>query len=181
MVFGTLYNNLDYLVKKGYVATKKGETGPNRGGNIKVFYSFVDDNFDMLYVSEDRTSKIFNGFSLLAILISCLGLFGLSAYSAELRIKEIGVRKVLGASSSNIVLLLFREFVIWVIAANLFALPLATFFMKKWLQNFAYRTDIGVPTFFISGSLALFIALFTISYRAIKAARVNPIESLRYE
>ena len=144
-------------------------------------YTFVDDRLDRLYVAEDRTSRIFNCFSLLAIFISCLGLFGLSTYSAELRIKEIGVRKVLGASSSSIVLLLSREFIILVFAANILGLPVAYIVMNKWLQNFAFRIHIGISTFFISGIFALIIALTTVSYRAIRATRTNPVETLRYE
>lgn len=160
-----------------FVKTKVNEMAP---GHLFI-YTFIEDQFNRLYASEARMGKIFNIFSLLAIFISCLGLFGLSAHSAEQRIKEIGVRKVLGASSSNIVLLLSREFVIWVIAANIFALPLAFFAMNKWLQNFAYRVNIGIPIFFISGILALLIALVTVSYRSIKVARANPVDSLRYE
>ncbi len=146
-----------------------------------ITYSFIDENLSGLYDSEDKISRIFSLFSFIAIFISCLGLFGLSAYSAELRIKEIGVRKSLGASSSNIVLLLSREFVLWVIAANIFALPVAWYLMNKWLQSFAYRINIGINVFIISAVMALFIALITVSYRAVKAAGTNPVDSLKYE
>jgi putative ABC transport system permease protein len=170
-------NNWNIRGTLEFVKTKVNEMAP---GHLFI-YTFIEDHFNRLYASEARMGKIFNVFSLLAIFISCLGLFGLSAHSAEQRIKEIGVRKVLGASSSNIVLLLSREFVICVIAANIFALPLAFFAMNKWLQNFAYRVNIGIPIFFISGILALLIALITVSYRSIKVARANPVDSLRYE
>lgn len=170
-------NNRNIHETLEFVKTKVNEMAP---GHLFI-YTFIEDHFNRLYASEARMGKIFNIFSLLAIFISCLGLFGLSAHSAEQRIKEIGVRKVLGASSSNIVLLLSREFVIWVIAASIFALPLAWFAMNKWLQNFAYRVNIGIPIFFISGILALLIALITVSYRSIKVARANPVDSLRYE
>ena len=170
-------NNRNIRETLEFIKTKVNEMAP---GHLFI-YTFIEDQFNRLYASEARMGKIFNIFSLLAIFISCLGLFGLSAHSAEQRIKEIGVRKVLGASSSNIVLLLSREFVIWVIAANIFALPLAWFAMNKWLQNFAYRVNIGIPIFFISGILALLIALITVSYRSIKVARANPVDSLRYE
>ena len=170
-------NNRNIRETLEFVKTKVNEMAP---GHLFI-YTFIEDHFNRLYASEARMGKIFNIFSLLAIFISCLGLFGLSAHSAEQRIKEIGVRKVLGASSSNIVLLLSREFVIWVIAANIFALPLAFFAMNKWPQNFAYRVSIGIPIFFISGILAFLIALITVSYRSIKVARANPVDSLRYE
>ncbi|UCH92698.1 MAG: ABC transporter permease, partial [Candidatus Aminicenantes bacterium] len=170
-------NNENIRETLEFIEKKVNEIAP---GHLLI-YTFIEDHFTRLYASEDRIGKIFNVFSLLALFISCLGLFGLSAHSAQQRIKEIGVRKVLGASSSNIVLLLSREFVIWVITANIFALPIAWFAMNKWLQNFAYRVNIGTAAFFISGILALLIALVTVSYRAIKVARANPVNSLRYE
>jgi putative ABC transport system permease protein len=126
-------------------------------------------------------SDVFKAFALLAIFISCLGLFGLSAYSAEIRTKEIGVRKVMGASIPQVVLLLSKDFTRWVLLANLIAWPLAFFAMQDWLSNFAYRIQIQGLTFVMSALLALIVALLTVSYQAVKAASANPIDSLRYE
>jgi putative ABC transport system permease protein len=117
----------------------------------------------------------------LAILISCLGLFGLSAYSAEVRTKEIGVRKVVGATVSNIVVLLTKEFTKWILISAVIAWPLAYFAMNNWLQNFAYRINIDVWAFILSGIVTIGVALLTVSYQSIKAAIANPIDSLRYE
>ena len=144
-------------------------------------YNFLDESLDNLYRSEMRISKIFRYFTALAIFISCLGLFGLASFMAEQRTKEIGVRKVLGASVPGIVLLLSKEFGKWVLVANIIAWPIAWYAMSKWLQNFAYRTNITWTTFIISAGIALLIALLTVSYKSIKAALANPVESLRYE
>ncbi len=144
-------------------------------------YSFVDDELTRLYAGEMRMSDVFKVFSLLAVFISCLGLFGLSAYSAELRTKEIGMRKVLGASVSQVVALLSRDFFLWVLAANLIAWPLAYFAMLDWLKNFAYRTPISPLTFVLSSGLALLVALLTVSLQAAKAASTDPVNSLRHE
>jgi len=110
-----------------------------------------------------------------------MGLFGLSVYSAELRTKEIGVRKVLGATIPNIILLLSKEFTKWVLVACIFALPIAYYAMNQWLENFAYRTSIGFEIFLLSALIAALIAVFTVSYQSIKAAIANPVDSLRYE
>jgi putative ABC transport system permease protein len=142
---------------------------------------FLDDQIARMYKEDERTQKILLFASVLAVLIACLGLFGLAAYSAESRTKEIGIRKVLGSSASSLLMLLGREFSIWVLAANLIAWPVAYYFMKRWLQSFAYKASIGIGTFIISGLLALAIALLTVSYQSIKAALANPVESLRYE
>ncbi|MDH5468265.1 MAG: ABC transporter permease, partial [Candidatus Aminicenantes bacterium] len=144
-------------------------------------YFFLDDDFDRLYKAEKKIGQLFTSFSVLAILVACLGLFGLASFTAEQRTKEIGIRKVLGASVSNIVVLLTREFSKWVLLANLIAWPVAYFAMHRWLQNFAYRISIGVWMFFLAASLALAIALVTVSYQAVKVALVNPAKSLRYE
>ena len=119
--------------------------------------------------------------SFLAIVISCLGIFGLALYTAEKRTKEIGIRKVFGASIPGIFLLLTSEFVKWVIVANIIAWPAAYFFMNKWLQNFAYKINLSVGIFILSGLVALFIALIAISSQGIRAALTNPANSLRYE
>jgi putative ABC transport system permease protein len=144
-------------------------------------YSFLDENFDKLYQAEKRLEKLFGYISFLALCIACLGLFGLASYSTEQRTKEIGIRKVLGASVSNVVIFLSKEFIVLVLIANIIAWPVAYFTMNKWLQGFAYRTDIGLFTFFLSAFFAVSIALVTVGYQTIKAARANPVESLRYE
>ena len=120
-------------------------------------------------------------FALLAILIACLGLFGLASFTAEQRTKEIGVRKVLGATVPGVVLLLSKEFIKWVLIANLTAWPIAYFLMKHWLQNFAYRMNLGMGIFVLSGLLAFGIALLTVSFQSIKAAIANPVNALKYE
>jgi len=144
-------------------------------------YFFLDENFDKLYRAEERLSQIFSAFSFLAIFIACLGLFGLAAFTAEQRTKEIGIRKALGASAANIALLLSKEFTKWVIVANIIAWPLAYFAMSRWLQNFAYRISIGLWMFFLGASLALVIAFITVSFQAVKAALANPVDALRFE
>ena len=140
-------------------------------------YHFLDQTYDRLYKSEKRVGTIFNFFTALAIFISCLGLFGLASFMAEQRTKEIGIRKVLGASSSKIITLLTQEFTKWVLVANLIAWPVAYFVMKKLLQVYAYRTAIGIEIFVLSGLTALMVALLTVSYQALKAARSNPARS----
>jgi putative ABC transport system permease protein len=144
-------------------------------------YQFLDDHFNEVYKADTQVSKIVSILAGLAIIISCLGLFGLASYSAEKRIKEIGVRKVLGASVQNIVLLLSSHFVKLVLIANLLAWPLAWFAMHKWLQGFAYRIDIKLSVFVLTAILSIFIALITISFQSIKAAIANPVKSLRSE
>ena len=144
-------------------------------------YSFLDDNLQRLYVADQRTNTIAAAFSLFAILVACLGLLGLAAFVTGQRTKEIGIRKVLGSSATDIVLLLSREFARWVLVANVIAWPIAYYVMERWLQNFAYRTTIGVEPFLLAGILALLIAFFTVSSQAIKAAMANPVISLKYE
>jgi putative ABC transport system permease protein len=144
-------------------------------------YSFLDESYHMQYRSEEKLRTIFLNFTLLAIFIACLGLFGLASFAAEQRTKEIGIRKVLGASVSGIVLLLSKEFTKWVLIANLIAWPLIYFASSKWLENFAYHTDIRWHLFILSGALALAIALVTVMYQAIKAARANPVDAIKYE
>ncbi len=144
-------------------------------------YHFLDQTIGHLYASERRMGKVFLNFAFLAVFISCLGLFGLASFTAEQRTKEIGIRKVLGASSGNIVVNLAGDFTKWVLAANVIAWPIAYFAMHKWLQNFAFKTDIGLWVFVLSGALSQAIALITVGYQSIKAALANPAESLRYE
>jgi putative ABC transport system permease protein len=142
---------------------------------------FLDDDYDALYRSEERTGVLFSSFSVIAIVIACLGLFGLSAFVIEQRTKEIGIRKTLGASIPGIVGLLSRKYLTLVLIANLIAWPLAYFSMNRWLEDFAYRTDIGVGTILLTGCAAILIALLTVSYQAVRAALANPVEALRYE
>jgi putative ABC transport system permease protein len=144
-------------------------------------YVFLDESFDRLYRSEQRMGQIFISFTLMAIFISCLGLFGLASFTADQRTKEIGIRKVLGASVSNVVLLLSKDFTKWVILANVVAWPVAYWVMKRWLQGFAYRISLTFWIFIFSGVLAVIIALLTVSTKALRAAVANPANSLRYE
>jgi putative ABC transport system permease protein len=144
-------------------------------------YTFMDDDFNRIYQGEQRVGKIALSFSVLAILIACLGLFGLVTYAAEQRTKEIGIRKVLGASVTNIVNLLSKDFVKLVLVAILIAFPLAWFFMNKWLQDFAYRISIDWKVFLIAGIAAILIAVITVSVQAVKAALTNPVKNLRTE
>ena len=144
-------------------------------------YTFFDDDFKELYINETRTQNLFTAFSILAIFIACLGLLGLAAYTAEQKTKEIGIRKVLGASVTSILVLLSKEFARWVIIANVIAWPISYLLMNKWLQDFHYRIDIGYWVFIVSGIVALIIALFTVSSQALKAASTNPAKSLKYE
>jgi putative ABC transport system permease protein len=144
-------------------------------------YTFLDERIDNLYRSEQRVGTVFNYFTLLVLFIACLGLIGLASFTAEQRTKEIGIRKVLGASVSSILILLSKEFAKWVLLANMIAWPTALLIMNKWLESFAYRTSIGVLTFFLAAGLALAIALITVSYQCIRAALANPVDSLKYE
>lgn len=144
-------------------------------------YTFLDDNFAALYASELRTQQIFSAFAVIAIIIAGLGLFGLSAFVIEQRTKEIGIRKVLGASVQNILLLVSREFLSLVVIAFFIAVPVAYWAMHQWLQGYAYRIDIGAGIFIIAGFSTVLIAVITISFQSIKAAIANPVKSLRTE
>jgi putative ABC transport system permease protein len=144
-------------------------------------FSFLDERIENMYKVEMKLGQSFNYFTLIAILLSCLGLLGLASYMAEKKTKEIGIRKILGANVPNILFLLTKEFTKFVFLANIIAWPIAYFVMSQWLQNFAYRITIGLWMFVISALLALFIALLTVSYQSIKAAVANPVDSLRYE
>jgi putative ABC transport system permease protein len=148
---------------------------------VPFTYTFMDDDFNRLYQSEKQTGQLFISFAVFAILIACLGLLGLVTYAAEQRTKEIGIRKVLGASISGIVGLLSRDFALLIGIAALVAFPLAWWFMYKWLQTFAYRTGISWWIFLVAGVAALAIALITVSIQTIRAAVANPVKSLRSE
>lgn len=144
-------------------------------------YSFLDERFDRYYQSEEKIGTILTIFACLAIFLSCLGLFGLAYFTTKKCTKEIGIRKVLGASVAGVVALLSRDFIQCVLLANLIAWPLAYFVMNKWLQNFAHKTSLSMWIFILSGFAVLVIALLTIGFQTIKTARANPVESLRYE
>jgi putative ABC transport system permease protein len=144
-------------------------------------YHFLDDQLNRLYDSDRQTFKIFRYFTFIAIFISCLGLFGLASFMAQRRFKEIGIRKVLGATISNIVLKLSEEFLLLVLGANILAWPIAYFAMNKWLQNFAYHIKMPVGIFIFSALLTLAIAVCTVIYQSVKAATANPVDAIRYE
>ena len=144
-------------------------------------YSFLDEDFDNLHQGDRKMGQIFTIFSLLAVLIACFGLYGLASFTIEQRSKEIGVRKTLGASVTNIVVLISKEFILTVFVAILIATPITYFAMTEWLQLFSYRTNIGPTAFLVSGVLALLIAFSTVSLESIKAALTNPVLTLRDE
>jgi putative ABC transport system permease protein len=149
--------------------------------DISIEYHFVDDMIDELYQSEERLSKLISTFTLLAIVVSCLGLFGMASFMALQRTKEIGIRKVLGASVSCIIVLLTKEFARLVLVANIIAWPFAYYAMKNWLNDYPYRIKIGFGIFLISGFAALVISVLTVIFQAVRAAVANPADSLRYE
>jgi putative ABC transport system permease protein len=144
-------------------------------------FSFLDTIYNDQYRNEERICRVFTIFAFFALFVACLGLLGLASFAAEQRTKEIGIRKVLGASAPVIILMMSREFTRWVLLANIIAWPIAYYIMHRWLQSFAYRSDIGLSVFILSGFIALVIALLTVSFQAIKAATANPVDSLRYE
>ncbi len=144
-------------------------------------YTFLDEDFNNLYQSETRLGNIFQSFTALSVFIACLGLFGLASFMAEQRTKEIGIRKVLGSNTLSIITLLNREFLKWILAANLIAWPISYFVMRQWIQKFAYRTNITIEIFILSGIIGLTVALVTVSAQTLKAARANPVDSLKHE
>jgi putative ABC transport system permease protein len=150
-------------------------------GDYPFSYSFVDENYDALYKTEQRTGKLFNIFAIVAILISCLGLFGLAAYTAQVKTKEIGIRKVLGATVTNIVQLLAKDFILLVFISLVIAVPIGWWVMHSWLQDFVFRISISWWVFFVAGGVAMLIALLTVSMHALRAALANPVKSLKEE
>ena len=149
--------------------------------NQPIRYNFLDESFARMYADVQRMGKIFSTFALLAVIIACMGLFALSSFMIVQRTKEIGIRKVLGASISSVVSILSKDFLMLVAVSNIIAWPVAYYFMNKWLQDFAYRIQISWWMFVLAGSLTLLIALVTVSWQAIKVATANPVEALRYE
>jgi putative ABC transport system permease protein len=142
---------------------------------------FFDERMNSIYTTEQNLGQLINLFAVITILIGCMGLYGLTLFSIEQRVKEIGIRKVLGSSISQIISLLTKEIAVCILIANVIAFPIAWYLMKDWLENFAYKIELNWWIFVLSGGIALLIALATVSYQAIKAASANPVESLRYE
>ncbi|MDE2725762.1 MAG: FtsX-like permease family protein, partial [Gemmatimonadota bacterium] len=173
-----------------FVRIAAGQTAETIAGIERVFkkfndrpfeFSFQDEQFERMYRNESTMGTLATFFAIFAIFISCLGLFGLASYTAEQRTKEIGIRKILGASIPNLVILLSKEFIRLVVVSFALAAPLAYHFMTEWLNDFAYHTSLGWRVFVFAGVLSLIIACITVSYQAIKVAMANPVESLRYE
>jgi len=161
----------------GYLKSKTATFAPNN-----LFeYTFMDEAFDRQYRSDQRQGTIYKYFTILAIFISCLGLFGMASFTAEQRTKEIGIRKVLGASIPSITLLISKDFILMLVISNVIAWPLAYFVMQRMLNSYAYRTSIALWIFFTAGMAAIFVALLTVGVKIIRAATANPIDSLRYE
>lgn len=165
----------------GEIISKIESTWTEQTGGEPFTYFFLDESFDSQYRAETAVAKTLMLFSGLGIFIACLGLIGLSTFAAAQRTKEVGIRKVMGASVLNVTTLLSREFVILVSLANVIAWPIAYFGMQRWLENFAYRVEIGVGVFIVAAVLAMIIALLTVSYQAVRAARANPVVALKYE
>ena len=157
------------------------ETSESFAPDYPYEYSFLDQGIGNLYKAEQRLGRIFGYFSFVAIFVSCLGIFGLASFTADKRTKEIGIRKILGASVSSIVLLLSKEFSRWILLANIIAWPIGWYAMHKWLENFAYRIGLNPLLFILAGALSFFIAVLPIGYQSIKAAIADPADSLRYE
>ena len=144
-------------------------------------YSFLDDQYDQLFNREERLGTVFTIFTFFAILVACLGLFGLAAYTAEQRTKEIGIRQVMGASTANVVGMLTKEFTRLVLIAFILAIPIAWYFMNEWLKAIAYKTEVGIWPFLVAGLVAIIIAWLTVSFQSLRAAKANPVNSLRSE
>jgi putative ABC transport system permease protein len=144
-------------------------------------FTFMDEDFDSLFRAEMRMRDLFTVFSGLAIFIACLGLFALAAFLTEQRTKEIGIRKALGATIPGLVLTLSKEFIILVVISFVLAVVPAWYFMNQWLADFAYRIDLNIMVFVFAGAVSLLVATLTIGFQAIKAAKSNPVTSLRYE
>ena len=149
--------------------------------SVPFEYAFVDEEYALKFAAEERIGKLAGFFTILAVFISCLGLFGLASFIAGQRTKEVGIRKVLGASTFTLWRLLSNEFLVLVIISLLVAVPIAYYFMHNWLQNYQYRTDLSWWIFASAGLLTIAIALITVSFQAVKAAVANPVKSLRTE
>ena len=167
--------NIDEVISQ--LEDKWKEFAPNQ----PFSYSFMDERFDQMYENEKKLGETFGVFAGLAIFIGCLGLFGLSAFTAQKRTKEIGIRKVMGASVPGIVTLLGKEFVKLMIISFLIAAPLSYYLMDMWLQDFAYRTSLGIGIFILAGILSFLVAILTVSYHSIRSALANPVDSIKHE
>jgi putative ABC transport system permease protein len=149
--------------------------------NQPMRYSFLDEGFAKMYTDVQRMWHIFSMFSFLAIVVACLGLFALSSFMIEQRTKEVGIRKVNGAKSIEVTTTLNKDFLLWVLLSYIIATPIAWYAMHRWLENFAYKTNLSWWIFALAGLLALGVALLTVSWQSWKAATRNPVEALRYE
>lgn len=187
LAFALAPDYIDFLVVRlspGNVSEKLSsleDAWGNVVSNYPFEYKFLDEDFDKMYRSEERMVALLKIFALVAIAIACLGLFGLASFTAEQKTKEVGIRKVLGASEINLVYLLCREFVILVFVSNIIAWPAAFYLVDRWLSDFAYRVDFGVKFFILAGVASLIIAVMTVGYQAIKSAISNPVDALKYE
>ncbi len=180
-MFNLYFKTTGAQAQKAIAAVKKAWTARINGPTDVFKYEFVDDQFEALYKKDQQTGMLFNAFAGVAILISCMGLFALAAFSAERRVKEIGVRKVLGASVTNLTALLSRDFFVLVLIGFVIATPLAWYFMNAWLENFAFRIEIQWWYFALAGLLTLGLALITVGYQTIRAALANPVSALKSE
>ncbi len=174
-------NEYPQIIKQVETQWKDLSVQPGQVAATPLRYQFLEDNLMASYEAEQRAGTLFGVFSTLAIAIACVGLFGLAAYTANLRTKEIGIRKVMGASVSSVIMLLTKEFTKLILFAYILAVPLSWYIMNRWLDGFAFRTNISVVTFLLAGALALGISWLTVSYQSIKAAIKNPVKSLKSE
>jgi putative ABC transport system permease protein len=183
-VFGSRANYISVRVsnsKYSDIIPKIEENWEKLTNGLPLEYIFLNDEYDALYRNEKQTNQLFVVFSILAIFIACLGLLGLTSYISEQRTKEIGIRKVMGATVSNITLSLSKNFMSWVLISNLFAWPIGYYLMTRWLEDFAYKVSMSWGLFGFATLLSIVIALLTVSYQSIRAATRNPVDSLRYE
>jgi putative ABC transport system permease protein len=180
----TYYEEIAVRIKSGdipgtldFLRNKWQEYDPGRPFD----YYFLDSNFDAQYQGDERLNKIISYFTILAVFVACLGLYGMASFMAEQRFKEIGIRKTLGASVASIVILMNKEVTKLIIIANFIAIPVAYYVLNHWLESFAYRTGISVFTFVLSAVIVLGIGYATIAYQSIKAALINPVDAIRAE
>lgn len=183
-IWPSWYANILVKIEPDYLSETIGKMEAQWNASVPDWafeYYFLDEEFDKLYRSEERLGQLVTYFSALAIFIASLGLFGLASFMAEQKIKEIGIRKVLGASIASIVWMQFRVFLSLIAVALIISIPVGLYYLDMWLQDFAYRIELNWVFFVVAGGLATLIALVTVSYQSIKAAIVNPVKSLRYE
>ena len=150
-------------------------------GSTPFRYAFLDETIERQYRSDEQAAKIIGYFTVLAIIIACMGLFALSSFMVVRRTKEIGIRKAMGATTNNIFVMLSKEFIKWVMISVIIACPIAWVLMSKWLQGFAYRIDLGADIFILAALIAMVIALTTVTWQSLKSSLANPVEALRYE